>query len=150
MSSTPAHKIALASDHAGFDLKSRIVGFLREQGHDVLDLGATSTDPVDYPDYGQALAKAIAAGEADLGIGICGTGIGISIALNRHPVVRAALCWNEETARLARLHNDANVLALGARVIDPETALACVKVFLSTGFEGGRHARRVEKLSSCG
>lgn len=142
-------KIAVASDHAGFKLKTRIVEYLKAEGYEVADLGTLSEERVDYPDYGFRLAEAVAKGEVPRGIAICGSGIGISIALNRNPKVRAALCGDVTAARLARLHNDANVLALGERLIGLEVALDCVKAFLTTGFEGGRHAGRVEKLS-CG
>ncbi len=140
-------KIVIASDHAGFDLKQAIIAHLG--AGNVLDLGANSADSVDYPDFGKAAAGAIERGEAEQGIIICGSGIGISIAANRNPAVRAALCVTPEMARLGRLHNDANVLALGARLIDADTALECVDVFLKTEFEGGRHTQRVEKLTNC-
>ncbi|HQX27195.1 MAG TPA: ribose 5-phosphate isomerase B [Alphaproteobacteria bacterium] len=140
-------KIAIASDHAGFELKQAVV---RHLGADnVLDLGANNLDSVDYPDFGYAVGKALEEGNAEQGIVICGSGIGISIAANRNPAVRAALCMNTEMAKLARQHNDANVLALGARLVDEKTALDIVNVFFKTEFEGGRHARRVEKLNSC-
>jgi ribose 5-phosphate isomerase B len=140
-------KLAIASDHAGFNYKEAIKK--RFSAVEWLDLGTTSTDSVDYPDYGHAVARAIAEGKAGQGILICGSGIGISIAANRHPEVRAALCTSPEMAKLARLHNDANVLALGERIVDLETAMACVEAFLNTEFEGGRHQRRVDKLESC-
>lgn len=139
--------IAISSDHAGFQLKNQIRILLDELGYRVLDLGPSSEASVDYPDMAPPLAQALLLGKAHRGILICGSGIGISIAANRYPFIRAALCHNELTAQLARQHNDANVLALGARIIDLDTAKACVKVFLSTPFEGGRHAGRVEKLS---
>jgi ribose 5-phosphate isomerase B len=138
--------IAIASDHGGFELKSRIATFLKSEGYEVLDLGTVSDERVDYPDYGYALSDAIAAGKVARGIAVCGTGIGISIALNRNPAIRAALCHDTTTARLAREHNDANVLVLGGRVVGPEVALDCVKIFLVTAAEGGRHAERVKKL----
>lgn len=138
--------IALASDHAGYDLKTVLAGELEAAGYKVLDLGTDGPDSVDYPDYGDALAAAIAEGRAERGVAVCGTGIGISIALNRHPGVRAALCHDETSARLAREHNDANVLALGARLIGSEVAKDCLKVFLDTGFAAGRHVGRVAKL----
>ena len=122
-------------------------GDLQEAGHAVLDLGTHSSASVDYPDYGAAMAEAIASGKAERGVLVCGTGIGISIAANRHPAVRAALVHDETTARFCREHNDANVVAFGSRVIGPETARAALKVFLSTAFAGGRHAARVAKLS---
>ena len=141
--------IALAADHAGFEMKNRIAEFLKSGGYEVLDLGTHSTDRVDYPDYGFAIAGAIAAGKAERGIALCGSGIGICIAANRNPQVRSALCHDVTTARLARLHNDANVLSLGARLIGIDTALDCVQTFLNTAFEGGRHAERVKKLGKC-
>jgi ribose 5-phosphate isomerase B len=142
----PAETIAIAADHAGFDLKSALVEELRKAGLTVLDLGTNSTDSVDYPDFADAVAKAIAAGKAPRGVLVCGTGIGISIAANRHKGVRAALCRDSTDARLAREHNDANVLVLGGRTTGIEAARDCLKSFLSTPFSGGRHARRVEKM----
>ena len=142
-----ADTIAIASDHAAFDMKAALVDWLREQGHSVLDLGPDSPASVDYPDYGYKLAEAIAAGEATRGIALCGSGIGISIAVNRHPAARCALVSEELSARLCREHNDANVIAMGARLIGIEQARACATAFLSTPFAGDRHARRVDKLS---
>lgn len=138
--------IAIASDHAGYELKACLVEELGRMGYEVLDLGTEGPASVDYPDYGAALARSIESGEVNRGILICGTGIGISIAANRHAGVRAALCADETSARLARQHNDANVLALGARLIGTEVAKACLRVFLETSFAGGRHERRVAKL----
>ena len=138
--------IAMAADHAGFDLKELLKSELRLDGRDVLDLGTDSTASVDYPDYGHALAAAIRDGRAGRGILVCGTGIGISIAANRDPAVRAAVVHDVTSARLTRQHNDANVIALGSRLIGPEVAKECVKVFLETPFEGGRHDARVAKL----
>lgn len=138
--------IALASDHAGHALKDALVAELRGQGHDVLDLGPDSEASVDYPDYGAKLADAIAAGRADRGIAVCGSGIGISIAVNRNPAVRCALVTSGLMARLARQHNDANAIALGSRIIGIEVARDCVHEFLNTEFAGGRHAGRVAKL----
>lgn len=143
-------KIAISSDHAGFQLKAAVVEHLKKAGHEVLDLGPVNEDRVDYPDFGYKLAEAITGGQAPIGIAICGSGIGISIAVNRHKGMRCALAHDVTSARLARLHNDANVLALGARLVGAEVALDCVNVFLSTDFEGGRHAGRVEKLGKCG
>jgi ribose 5-phosphate isomerase B len=143
-----AERIAIASDHAAFELKAALAEHLRGQGHDVLDLGPEGADPVDYPDYGYKLAQAIASGEAGKGIAICGSGIGISIAVNRHPAARAALVSEPLSARLARQHNDANVIAMGARLIGVEMAKACVEAFLAEPFGGDRHLRRVEKLSN--
>ena len=141
-------KIALASDHAGFALKAELATWLREAGHDVLDLGTTSEASVDYPEYGARLARAIAAGEAERGIAVCGSGIGISIAVNRNPACRCARVDDPLSARLAREHNDANVLALGGRLIGGDMARACVTAFLGTEFAGGRHERRVDMLST--
>ena len=139
--------IAVASDHAGFDLKEILKRDLQDAGHDVLDLGTNSTASVDYPDFGHAMAEAIASGRAGRGVVICGTGIGISIAANRNPKCRAALAHDVTSARLGREHNDANVVAFGARLIGTEVAREALKVFLDTPFEGGRHAGRVAKLS---
>lgn len=143
-------KIAFSSDHAGYALKARLIEHVTAQGHQVIDLGPHSEDRVDYPDFGYKLAEAVTAGEADAGIAICGSGIGISIALNRYAGIRAALCHDVTSAQLSRQHNDANVLALGARLIGADVATACVDAFLATGFEGGRHAGRVEKLGQKG
>jgi ribose 5-phosphate isomerase B len=142
----PDNKIALASDHAGFSLKTLLAEEIRRLGHEVLDLGALSEEKVDYPDYGHALAREIEKGAVVRGIAMCGSGIGIGIALNRHPGVRAAVCHDVTSARLSRQHNDANVLVLGARLIGTSVALDCVRIFLSTPFEGGRHADRLKKL----
>ena len=140
--------IAIAADHAGFPLKQVLADHLRDLGHDVLDLGThSSTDSVDYPDYGAALAAAIADGRTSRGVAVCGSGIGISIAANRHTAVRAALCHDVTSARLCRLHNDANVIAFGARLIGDQVAKDCLAAFLTTEYEGGRHDRRIAKLS---
>ena len=139
--------IAVASDHAGFDLKEILKRDLQEAGHDVLDLGTKSTASVDYPDFGHAMAEAVASGRAGRGVLVCGTGIGISIAANRNPRVRAAVVHDVTSARLSREHNDANVVAFGARLIGAEVAREALKVFLKTSFEGGRHAARVAKLA---
>lgn len=139
-------KIGIAADHAGFSLKTLIAADLRKQGYEVVDLGTHSEDRVDYPDFGRTLADEIAKGTVPRGIAACGSGIGISMALNRNPKVRAALCHDVTSARLARQHNDANVLVLGGRLTGAETALDCVRIFLNTPFEGGRHADRVAKL----
>lgn len=139
--------IAVASDHAGFDLKEILKRDLQEVGLAVLDLGTHSTASVDYPDFGRAVADAVASGRADKGVLVCGTGIGISIAANRNPKVRAAVVHDVTSARLSRQHNDANVVAFGARLTGTEVAREALKVFLNTEFEGGRHAGRVAKLS---
>ncbi|CAN5320777.1 ribose 5-phosphate isomerase B [soil metagenome] len=140
-------KIAIASDHAALDLKAHLVGWLREAGHAVDDLGPHNTDRVDYPDYGYALAKAVQTGTAERGVALCGSGIGISIAVNRNPACRAALVSEPLSAALAREHNNANVIAMGARLTGPDMAVACLAAFLSTDFAGGRHEGRVDKLS---
>ena len=139
--------IAIASDHAAVALKRELAAWLREGGHEVADLGPDSEDRVDYPDYGYLLADAIAHGEAERGIALCGSGIGISIAVNRHPAARCARVDDPLSARLAREHNDANVLAMGARLIGLDMAKACVEAFLTGEFAGGRHCARVEKLA---
>jgi ribose 5-phosphate isomerase B len=141
-------RIAIASDHAAIELKAALAAWLRERGHDVADLGPDSGASVDYPDYGYKLAAVIAAGEAERGIALCGSGIGISIAVNRNPAARCALVAEPLSATLAREHNDANVIAMGARLIGIEMAKACVTAFLATGFGGDRHQRRVDKLSA--
>jgi len=140
-------KIALASDHAAFGLKGDLAAWLRELGHEVVDLGPDGVESVDYPDYGYKLARHIAEGQADFGVAACGSGIGISIAVNRVPQARCALVSEPLSARLAREHNDANVIALGARLVGLDMAKACVEAFLATPFAGDRHVRRVEKLS---
>jgi ribose 5-phosphate isomerase B len=142
-----AERIAIVSDHAAFEMKAALVAYLREAGHAVTDLGPEGVDSVDYPDYGYKLAEEIAAGRADCGIALCGTGIGISIAANRHPACRCALVSEPLSARLARDHNDANVIAMGGRLIGLEMAKACLDSFLATPFGRGRHQRRVDKLS---
>jgi ribose 5-phosphate isomerase B len=143
----PGGAIAVASDHAGFDLKEILKRDLQEAGLEVLDLGTNSIQSVDYPDFGIAMADAVASGKAERGVLVCGTGIGISMAANRNPKVRAALVHDVTSARLSRLHNDANVVAFGQRLIGTETAREALRVFLGTEFEGGRHANRVAKLS---
>lgn len=141
-------KIAIASDHAALELKAELVRWLGENGHDVTDLGPHSADSVDYPDYGYKLAQQIAAGAVDKGIALCGSGIGISIAVNRDPAVRCALVSEPVSAALAREHNDANAVAMGARLVGPDMAKACVAAFLGTAFAGGRHQRRIDKLTT--
>ena len=140
-------RIALAADHAGYLLKDELVRWLGEQGHDVTDLGTNSADRVDYPEFGAKLARFVAAGNAERGIAVCGSGIGISIAVNREPKCRCARVDDPLSAALAREHNDANVLALGGRLIGTDMAKACVSAFLGTDFAGGRHQRRVDQLS---
>lgn len=139
-------RIAIASDHAAVSLKAELRDWLREEGHEVLDLGTDGAASVDYPDYGYALAQAIADGRAERGVALCGSGIGIMIAANRNPAVRCALVSEPLSAELARSHNDANAIAMGARLVGPEMARACLSAFLSTPFLGGRHGARVDKL----
>jgi ribose 5-phosphate isomerase B len=143
-----AETIAIASDHAAIDLKTALADFAREAGYDVIDLGPDRATSVDYPDYGYKLAEAIASGRAARGIALCGSGIGISIAVNRNPACRAALVSEPLSARLAREHNDANVIVMGARLTGTDMAKACLTAFLDTPFGGERHQRRVDKLSN--
>ena len=140
-------RIAIASDHAGCSLKMALVRYLEQAGYPTLDFGAYDPEtPVDYPDQAARVAKALYNNEADIGILSCGSGIGMSIAINRYPFARGALVCNIEMARLARFHNNANVLVLGGRMIDENAAIECLKMFLQTPFEGGRHEARVKKL----
>ncbi|WP_297455178.1 ribose 5-phosphate isomerase B [Persephonella sp.] len=141
-------KVAIGSDHAGFDYKEIVKKHLEEKGFEVIDKGTYSKESVDYPIFGEAVAQAVASGEADRGIVICGTGIGISISANKVKGIRAALCTNEYMARMARKHNDANILAFGARVLGIDVALGIVDVFFETEFEGGRHERRVNEIKN--
>lgn len=140
-------KIALASDHAGFEEKEKLKKTLEEIGVEYEDLGTGSLDSVDYPDYARKVGEAVAKGEAEQGILVCGSGIGVAIAANKIHGIRAAQAWNEETARLARKHNDANVLTIGARVIPEAEIPKIVKAWFATDFAGGRHAKRVEKIT---
>ena len=140
-------RIAVGSDHAGYEAKELAKRELTALGMEVVDAGAHSAESVDYPDFGAAVGRAVASGEVERGVLICGSGIGISMAANKIAGVRAALCWNEETARLAREHNDANILCFGARFIEPALAATMVRIFMETEFAGGRHQQRVEKLS---
>lgn len=142
------HRIALASDHAAYVMKAELADWLRGLGHAVIDLGTNGPESVDYPDYGYRLGKAIESGDASFGVALCGSGIGISIAVNRNPAARCALVSEPLSASLARQHNDANVIALGARLIGIEMAKACITTFLETAFLGDRHQRRVEKLGN--
>jgi len=138
--------IAVGADHAGYASKELLKGWLREMGHEPLDLGTAGTDPVDYPDFAVAVARAVAGGRAALGIVVCGSGIGVSIAANKVRGIRAAYCTDTYSARHARGHNDANMLTLGERVTGPGLMRELVEAFLSSSFEGGRHARRVDKI----
>ena len=140
-------KIGIGNDHSALELKAEIIGFLKEKGHEVIDYGTNSTESCDYPVYGEKVARAVAAGEVDQGILICGTGLGISLAANKVKGIRAAVCSEPYTAMMARLHNDCNILAFGARVIGPEMAKMIVRTWLDTEFEGGRHQRRVDLIT---
>jgi ribose 5-phosphate isomerase B len=140
--------VAIASDHAAVALKRTLIAWLGEQGHAVLDLGTDGATSVDYPDYGYAIAEAIADGRASYGVALCGSGIGISIAVNRHPRARCALVSEPLSAQLAREHGDANVIAMGGRLIGDDMARDCLATFLATEFAGGRHERRVAKLTN--
>lgn len=141
--------LGIASDHAGFEMKEELKRFLKEKGYEVKDFGTHSPESMDYPDVAHPLAESIEKGEVSQGIALCGSGNGISMTLNKHQGIRAALCWNEELAALARQHNDANVLSLPARFISVELAKRIVEKFLESSFEGGRHLRRVNKIP-CG
>lgn len=138
--------IAICSDHAGYELKSIIEGYLEANNLEFEDFGTFSAESCDYPDFAHPAARAIEEGKCYPGIAMCGSGNGIAMTLNKHQGIRAALCWNTDLASLARRHNDANVLVLPARFIDPALALQIVDTFLSTGFEGGRHQRRIDKI----
>lgn len=141
-------RIAIASDHAATDLKAALRDWLIEEGHEVADLGTAEGESVDYPDYGYKLASVVADGTAERGIALCGSGIGISMSANRNPAIRCALVSEPLSAALCREHNDANCIAMGARLTGIEMAKACVSAFLTTDFAGGRHQRRVDKLSN--
>lgn len=138
--------IGIACDHAGYDLKEFLVGYLSSKGYEVTDFGTYSDESVDYPDFAHPLAEAVQNGELPQGIGICGSGEGMSMTLNKHRGIRAGLCWRPEIAELIRMHNDANILALPARFISNDEAMAIVDKYLSTPFEGGRHERRIAKI----
>ena len=138
-------KIAIGCDHAGVEYKSKIVEFLEKEGHQVLDVGTHGKESVDYPDYAHIVAEEVLAG-ADFGVLICGSGNGVSMAANKHKGIRAALCWSEEITKLARQHNDANIISIPARFMSLESSTQIIKTFLTEPFEGGRHQRRVEKI----
>jgi ribose 5-phosphate isomerase B len=140
--------IIIGADHAGFPLKEKLKGFLAERGLDVVDAGTDNGDPVDYPDFGRRVAESISSGSVKRGILVCGSGVGMSITANRFPGVRGALCLDEDTARLSRMHNDSNVLILAGRKTDIETAKGIVKTWLETDFEGGRHQARLDKIKA--
>ena len=139
-------KIGIASDHAGYEMKEFLVGYLGAQGYEVLDFGTDSPESVDYPDYAHPLAEAVESGQVPLGIALCGTGVGMSITLNKHQGIRAGLVWDKEIAHLIRQHNNANVIVLPARFISNDQAIEFIEEFFATEFEGGRHERRVEKI----
>jgi len=141
-------KLYIGADHKGFSLKEHLVRFLRNQGHEVTDVGTNSEEPADYPDYGLQVARAVAEGKAERGITVCWTGNGMNIVTNKVPGVRAGLCLNDDMAMLTRAHNDANVLSLASRYVSPEEAEKIVHVFLSTAFEGGRHVPRLAKIKA--
>ena len=141
-------RIAITSDHAALDMKAALVDWLKAAGHEVADLGPMTADSVDYPDFGYKLAAEVASGRAERGVALCGSGIGISMAVNRNPACRCALVSEGLSAKLAREHNDANVIALGARLVGIEIAKDCLDVFLKTPFGGDRHQRRVDKLTA--
>ena len=142
----PNKPLALCSDHAGYATKQVVIEYLKSQGIEYKDFGTYSEESCDYPDFAHACAEAVESGECYPGIGICGSGEGINMTLNKHQGIRSALCWTEEIARLARQHNDANVLAMPGRFLTNDEAIAIVKAFLSTEFEGGRHQRRIDKI----
>jgi ribose 5-phosphate isomerase B len=139
--------IPIGADHAGFVLKGKIISFLKAIGYEVLDFGCFSEESIDYPDFAHPVAEKVFQNKEMLGILICGSGNGINMTANKHKGIRGALCWNPEIAKLARQHNDANILSLPARFITEDEALAIVKTFLDTAFEGGRHQRRIDKIS---
>jgi ribose 5-phosphate isomerase B len=138
--------IVIACDHAGYTTKIEIISYLEYKGYQVMDVGAWSDESVDYPDFAHPLAEAVEEGEAEFGISLCGSGNGINMAANKHQGIRSALCWSKEIARLARLHNDANVCAIPARFVSVVEAIEIVETFLKTQFEGGRHIKRIEKI----
>ncbi len=142
-------KIAIGCDHAGYPYKDSIVAMLHAQGHFLLDFGTHSADSVDYPDFAHPVAEAIETGQADLGVLMCGSGNGVAMTANKHQHIRCAICWTEELASLARHHNDANIIAVPVRFVPEILALAMVRIFLSTPFDGGRHEKRVDKIA-CG
>ena len=139
--------IAIGCDHAGYELKDKIKALLEAKNIMVKDFGTNGPESVDYPDYVHPLASSVEKGEANLGIVVCGSGNGVNITVNKHQGIRSALCWNVELATMARLHNDANVLALSSRYVDEEVSISCVEAFLATDFEGGRHQNRVNKIA---
>lgn len=142
-------KIAIGSDHAGFELKAELIKYLGSKGIQMIDKGCYSAERADYPDHGHAVANSVISNESNCGIVICGSGNGINMSVNKHKGIRSALCWNAEVAALAKQHNDANVIALPARYLTTEQAIACVEAYLNATFEGGRHQGRIEKIDIC-
>jgi len=142
-------KVVIASDHAGVEYKTKLITFLKEKGFEIIDFGPQTEESVDYPDFAHLVAESVAKGEGDLGVLLCGSGNGINMSANKHQEIRSALCWTKEIAELARLHNNANVLAMPARFISYEEAEQIAETFLNTDFEGGRHERRVNKIACC-
>lgn len=142
-------KVSIGSDHAGFDLKSELIKYLGSKGAQVIDKGCYSNDRADYPDHGHAVANSVSTGESNFGIVICGSGNGINMSVNKHKGIRSALCWMPEIATLAKQHNNANVIALPARYLNTEEAIACLDAFMNAEFEGGRHQGRIDKIDVC-
>jgi len=142
-------KVAIGCDHAGFDYKDTIIRVLKRAGAEVIDKGTYSTDSVDYPDFVHPVADLVESRDVDFGVLICGSGNGVSMSANKHTGIRAALCWKDEIASLARLHNDANIISIPARFVSAKLARQMVRTFISTEFEGGRHQRRVDKINMC-
>jgi ribose 5-phosphate isomerase B len=138
--------LAIACDHAGYEMKEKLISYLQEKGHKISDLGSFTDKAVDYPEFGHKIARHVAGKKSDFGISLCGSGNGISMTANKHPLIRSALCWNEEIAELARRHNNANICSLPARFITFEQAVKIVEVFLNSPFDGGRHLRRIDKI----
>lgn len=142
-------KVSIGSDHAGFDLKSELIKYLGSKGIQVIDKGCYSNDRADYPDHGHAVANTVASGECNFGIVICGSGNGINMSVNKHKGIRSALCWMPEIAALAKQHNNANVIALPARYLSTDEAIACLEAYMNAEFEGGRHQGRIDKIDVC-
>jgi len=142
-------KVSIGSDHAGFDLKSELIKYLGSKGIQVIDKGCYSNDRADYPDHGHAVANAVVSGECNFGIVICGSGNGINMSVNKHKGIRSALCWMPEIAALAKQHNNANVIALPARYLSTDEAIACLEAYMNAEFEGGRHQGRIDKIDVC-
>ncbi len=140
-------KVGVAADHAGFELKEAVIRYLQSRGIEVMDFGTNSSESMDYPDVAHPLAVAVSSGRVKLGVAICGSGNGINMTVNKHQGIRAALCWNSDLSTLARLHNDANILSLPARFVTVHQAIDILSSFLDTGFEGGRHTNRVDKIA---